>query len=72
MSTAQEIANQAASRMGSVGHDIAAKAQQALDSGKQIARDKAGIKLDQAVIAGGYAILSLYAIAIVVQVLSNF
>lgn len=58
--------------MGSVGHDIAVKAQQALDSGKQIARDKAGIKVDQAVIAAGYAILSLYAIAIVVQVLSNF
>ncbi|MGX1197035.1 hypothetical protein [Parvibaculum sp. MBR-TMA-1.3b-4.2] len=72
MSTAQEIANQAASRMGSVGHDIAVKAQQALDSGKRIARDKAGIKVDQAVIAAGYAILSLYAIAIVVQVLSNF
>ena len=72
MSTAQEIANQATSRMSSVGHDIAGKAQQALEAGKQIARDKAGIKLDQALIAGGYAVLSLYAIAIVVQVLSNF
>lgn len=72
MSTAQEIANQAASRMGSVGHDIAAKAQQVLDSSKQIARDKAGIKVDQVVIAAGYAILSLYAIAIAIQVLSNF
>ena len=64
MSTAQEIANQVASRTNSVGHDIAGKVQSV--------REKAGIKLDQAVIAAGLGLLSLYAIAIVFQVVSGF
>ena len=72
MSTAQELANQAASRMNSVGHDIAGKAQQVKEAGKKIARDKGGIQIDQALIAGGIGLLSLYAIAIVFQVLSTF
>lgn len=71
MSTAQEIANQATSRMSNAGHDIAGKAQQVKDAGKKIIRDQAEIKIDQAVIAGGMALLSLYAIAIIFQVLST-
>jgi len=63
MSTAQEIANHAVSRLNSAGHDIAGKTRQVLAT---------GIKVDQAVIAGGIAVLSLYAIAIVFQVLSSF